>query len=81
MWQLRGGELGRINGAQVDGVDVVVWGVESCLGEGDRAWNHIIEDRRLVDCGNFLSRDGGKVEFMVKQVFLVEQRVIERLGR
>lgn len=34
MWQLRGGDLGRINGAQVDGVDVVIWGVEICLREG-----------------------------------------------
>lgn len=80
MWQLRGGELGRINGAQVDGVDVVIWGVEICLREGDRAWDHIREDRRLVNCGNFLSGDGGKVDFMVKQVFLVEQRALERLG-
>lgn len=81
MWQLRGGDLGRINGAQVDGVDVVIWGVEICLREGDWAWNHIREDRRLCDCGNFLSGDGGKVEFMVKQGFVVEQRALERLGR
>ena len=81
MWQLRGGELGRMKGAQIDGVDVVVWGVEICLGEGDWAWNHIREDRRLGDCDNLLCGDGGKVEFMVKQGFLVEQRGLERLGR
>lgn len=80
MWQSRGGELGRINGAQVDGVDVVIWGVEICLREGDRAWKHTREDRRLVDCGDFLSGDGGKVEFMVKQVFWVEQWAL-RLSR
>lgn len=81
MWQLRGGELGRMKGAQIDGVDVVVWGVEICLGEGNWAWNHNREDRRLGDCDNLLCGDGGKVEFMVKQGFLVEQRGLECLGR
>lgn len=81
MWQLRGGELGRIKVAQVDGMNVVVWGVEICLGEGDWAWNHIREDRRLGDCGNLFCGDGGKVEFMVKQGFLGKQRRLEYLGR
>lgn len=37
----------------------------------------------MGDCGNFLGSNGGKVEFMVKQGFLVEQRAraLERLGR
>lgn len=81
MWQLRGGKLGRVNGAQVDGVDVVVGRVEICLREGERAWDHIREGRRLGDCGNFLRGDGRKVEFMVKHMFLIEQRAHERLGR
>lgn len=61
-------------------MDVVIGRVEICLREGEGSWNQVRKGRRLGDCGNFLSGYGGKVEFMVKQMFLMEQWALERLG-
>lgn len=73
VWELRrwGGIMmgrgGRVERAQVDGVDVVGRGVEAGGGEGERGGDEVLEELGRRDGGDFRPRDGGEIELVVNE--------------
>lgn len=61
------GRRGRVERAQVDGVDVVGRGVEAGGGEGKRAGNEVLEELGRRDVGDFRPRDGWEIELVVNE--------------
>lgn len=62
---MRGGR--RVERAQIDGVDVVGWGMQAGGGEGERGGDEGGEERRARDGGDFRTGEGGEIELMVDE--------------
>lgn len=63
-----GGGSGRVERAQVDGMDVVGWRVQAGEGgEGERFGDEGGEERGAGDGGDFRAGEGGEVELVVNE--------------
>lgn len=65
MTMMRGGR--GVERAQVDGVDVVAWGVQAGGGEGERGGDQRGEERGPRDGGDLRARQGGEIELVVDE--------------